>query len=63
LSQYSRKNSDNVSDPGGSTTNITTTHNNSSIGPTVSKAKVNMNNSISGVGGSSFGQNSFYKQK
>lgn len=27
------------------------------------KPKVNMNNSISGVGSSNFGQNSFYKQK
>ena len=61
LSQYSRRNSDNVSDPGGSSTNIgaaTNTHNNSTMAP------ANMNNSTSGVGNSSnFGQNSFYGRK
>jgi len=62
LSQYSRRNSDNASDPGGSSTKIGAgSHNNSTMGPA---SKVNMNNSISGVGNSgSFGQNSFYKNK
>ena len=62
LSQYSRRNSDNASDPGGSSTKIgAASHNNSTMGP---PSKVNMNNSISGVGNSgSFGQNSFYKNK
>jgi len=60
LSQYSRRNSDNASDPGGSSTNIAQ-HNNSTIG---ASGKVNMNNSISGAGNSgSFGQNSFYNKK
>lgn len=54
LSQYSRRNSDNASDPGGSSTKIGgASHNNSTMGPA---SKVNMNNSISGVGNSgSFG--------
>lgn len=57
LSQYSRRNSDNVSDPGGSSTNIANNHNNSTMG-------ANMNNSTSGVGNSNnFGQNSFYGRK
>ena len=56
LSQYSRRNSDNASDPGSSSANIAVTQNGGSIGPTT---KVNMNNSISGVGGNG----SFYKQK
>ena len=61
LSQYSRRNSDNASDPGGSSTKIGASHNNSTMGPA---SKVNMNNSISGVGNSgSFGQNSFYNKK
>jgi len=61
LSQYSRRNSDNVSDPGGSSSNIGVTHNSTTIGPS---SNVNMNNSISGAGNSgTFGQNSFYGAK
>lgn len=56
LSQYSRRNSDNASDPGGSTTNAGINHNNS-----VNAAHIAMNNSISGAGYSgSVGQHSFY---
>ena len=57
LSQYSRRNSDNVSDPGGSSTQIAnnSNHHNSTINP-------KMNNSTSGVG-TNFAQNSFYGRK
>lgn len=56
LSQYSRRNSDNASDPGGSSTQIAAnTQNTSTI-------NANMNNSTSGAN-NNFAQNSFYGRK
>lgn len=66
LSQYSRRNSDNASDPGGSTTNVigNTQHSRSIQGNNIGGGTLNMNNSISGASASgSIGQNSFYAHK
>ena len=65
LSQYSRRNSDNASDPGGSTTNVNANnkHSKSIQGNTNVQGgnTITMNNSISGASNSgSVGQNSFY---